>query len=170
MTLDIKNFYLNTPMTRYEYVRLKLDDVPDEIIVEYNLHEKASDGFIYLEIQKGMYGLPQAGILAQELLEKRLNKHGYFQSKLIPGLWTHETRPICFSLVVDDFGVKYVGEEHAKHLATVLKEHYEIEEDWSGSKYIGLTLGWDYQQGKVHLSMPSYVSKALQKFKHEAPQ
>ena len=159
MTLDIKNFYLNTPMTRYEYVCLKLDDVPDEIIVEYNLREKASDGFIYLEIQKGMYGLPQAGILAQELLEKRLNKHGYFQSKLIPGLWTHETRPICFSLVVDDFGVKYVGEEHAKHLATVLKEHYEIEEDWSGSKYIGLTLDWDYQRGQVHLSMPSYVSK-----------
>ena len=71
MTLDVKNFYLNTPMVRYEYVRIKIEDIPEEIIVEYNLREKVtSDGYVYIEIQKGMYGLPQAGILAQELLEK----------------------------------------------------------------------------------------------------
>jgi hypothetical protein len=80
MTLDVKNFYLNTLMTRYEYVRIKIDDVPEEIIVEYNLRDKiASDGHVYVEIRKGMYGLPQAGILAQELLEKRLNEYGYSQ-------------------------------------------------------------------------------------------
>jgi len=45
-----------------------------------------------------------------------LNKHGYHQSKLVPGLWKHNTRPMQFTLVVDDFGVKYVGEEHANHL------------------------------------------------------
>ena len=60
-----------------------------------------------------MYGLPQAGIIAQKLLEERLAKHGYRQSVTTPGLWKHDTRPICFSLVVDNFGVKYVGEEHA---------------------------------------------------------
>ncbi len=70
MTLDVKNFYLNTPMVKYEYVRIKVDDISDKIIVEYNLHDKVSnDGHIYVKIQKGMYGLPQAGILAQELLE-----------------------------------------------------------------------------------------------------
>jgi hypothetical protein len=74
MTIDLKNFYLNTPMTRYEYVRINFEDVPEEIIVEYNLRGKvASDGHVYVEIRKGMYGLPQAGILAQELLEKQLN-------------------------------------------------------------------------------------------------
>jgi hypothetical protein len=61
-------------------------------------------------------GLPQAGLLANKFLKKHLNKHGYRQSKLIPGLWKHETIPIQFTLVVDDFGVKYVGEEHAQHL------------------------------------------------------
>ena len=57
-----------------------------------------------------MYGLPQAGLLANELLEKRLNEAGYRQSKLklVPGLWKHDWRPIQFTLVVDDFGVKYV--------------------------------------------------------------
>ena len=109
MTLDVKNFYLNTPMVRYEYVWIKLDDIQEDIFVEYKLRDKVSaNGHVYVEIQKGMYGygLPQAGILAQQLLEKRLNEHGYSQSKAVPGLWTHKTRPISFTLVVDDFGVK----------------------------------------------------------------
>ena len=87
-----------------------MDNFPDKNIEEYNLKEKVNKkGMICIEVTKGMYGLPQVGLLAHELLEERLNKHGYFQSKLVPGLWTHKTRPITFTLVVDDFGVKYVG-------------------------------------------------------------
>ena len=93
---------------------------------------------------KGMYGLPQAGLIANELLEKQLNKHGYRQSKLVPGLWKHNTRPIQFTLVVDNFGVKYIGDKHAHHLQKVLEQHYEIKCDWSGQRYIGITLLWDY--------------------------
>ena len=37
--IDIKDFYLNTPMNRKEYMRLKASDIPEEIIKEYNLHE-----------------------------------------------------------------------------------------------------------------------------------
>ena len=116
-----------------------------------------------------MYGLPQSGILAQELLEERLNKHGYFQSKYTPGFWTHTWRPISFSLVVDDFGVKYVGKEHADHLCKVLREDYEIEEDWEGTRYVGLTFDWDYEKREVHVSLPGYVPKALHRFQHERP-
>ena len=117
MTMDIKDFYLNTPMARYEYMRLRLADMPKDVTAHYKLDEIATpEGYIYCEIQKGMYGLPQAGIIAQQLLEERLQKDGYHQSKTTPGLWTHETRPISFSLVVDDFGVKYVGKENAQHL------------------------------------------------------
>ena len=117
MTLDISNFYLMTPLKRPEYIRMKLADIPEEIIVEYKLRNKATpDGSIYIVANKGMYGLPQAGLLANELLEKRLNANGYRQSKLVPGLWKHDWQPIQFTLVVDDFGVKYVGKEHALHL------------------------------------------------------
>ncbi len=144
MTLDVKNFYLNTPMVRYEYVKIKVEDIPEEIIVKYNLHKKVTgDGYVYIEIQKGMYGLPQAGILAQELLEKRLNEHGYSQSRAAPGLWTHKTRPISFTLVVKNFGVKYIWKENAMHLVNILKQHCEISEDWTGNKYIGITFDWD---------------------------
>ena len=114
-------------MERYEYLKLKLSVLPAEIIKKYKLHTIATpDGSVYVEVRKGMYGLPQARKLANELLENRLNKDGYHQSKIVPGLWTHETRPISFTLVVDNFGVKYVGEEHADHLMSCLRQSYEI--------------------------------------------
>ena len=57
MTLDIKNFYLNTPMERYEYLRLKLDQLPADVIEQYQLKDKVtSDGYVYIEVRKGMYG------------------------------------------------------------------------------------------------------------------
>jgi len=47
MTLDIKNFYLNTPMERYEYLRLKLDQLPADVIEQYQLKDKVtSDGYV----------------------------------------------------------------------------------------------------------------------------
>ncbi len=71
MMMDIMDFYLNTPMTRFEYMRLHIADMPEDVIAHYNLNEKATpDGYVYCEIQKGMYCLPQAGIIAQLLLEE----------------------------------------------------------------------------------------------------
>ena len=71
MSIDIKNFYLSTPMSRNEYMRLKIAELPQDFIDEYKLQDKATkNGYMYLDIRKGMYGLPQAGIFAQKLLEK----------------------------------------------------------------------------------------------------
>ena len=92
MTMDIKDFYLNTPMARFEYMRLRLSDMPKDVITHYKLNKIATpEGYIYCEIQKGMYGLPQAGIIAQQLLKERLQMDGYRQSKTTPGLWQHDT-------------------------------------------------------------------------------
>jgi len=107
MGIDIKNFYLNMPMDRSEYLRLKLDNFPNDVIEHYNLRELVDDkGFVITCVDKGMYGLPHAGIIAQRLLEKRLGNEGCHQSKTTCGFWKHESRPISFCLVVDDFGVK----------------------------------------------------------------
>ena len=104
--------------------------MPEEIIEECNLREKATEeGFVYVDVWKGVYGLPQAGLLAQQLVEDRLNDKRYKQSPIIPGLWVHEWRPIQFTVVVDDFGMKYVGEEHTQHLVSVLNDHYDITTD-----------------------------------------
>ncbi len=96
---------------------LKLLDMLDDVIEQYKLLDIATpDGYVFCKIRQGMYWLPQAGIIAQELLAKWLKEHGYLQSETTPGLWTHEWRLITFSLVVDNFGVKYIGKEHAQHL------------------------------------------------------
>jgi len=128
-----------------------------------------TDGFINTEIQKGMYGLPQASIIAQELLVERLEKHGYSQSAIIPGLWKHATKPVCFTLIADDFAVKYTREQDVNHLISALKVNYEIMIDKTAMKYIGLTIEWDYENRKVHTSMSGYLSKAFVRFKHETP-
>ncbi len=123
MTMDIKVFYLNTPMARYKYMQLKILDMPDDVIEHYKLRDIVTpDGHIYCEIQMGMYGLPQAGIIAQELFADCLRQHGYMQSKTMPGLWLHKACPIQFSLIVDGFGVKYVGKENALHLLNTIQK------------------------------------------------
>jgi hypothetical protein len=126
MTMDIKDFYLNIPMARYKYIQLRITDMLEDVIEHYNHRDKATpDGYIYCEIQKGMYGLPQAGIITQQLLKERLQKHGYHQSQMTPGLWKHDTCPISFSLVVDDFRVKYTGKENTQHLLDTVRQYYK---------------------------------------------
>jgi hypothetical protein len=63
MNMDIKNNYLSTPLARYEYVRIPVSMVPDDIMNEYNLRALVQNGYLYVEVRKGMYGLPQAGLL-----------------------------------------------------------------------------------------------------------
>ena len=72
-----------------------------------------------------------------------------------------------FSLIVDDFGVKYVGKEHAEHLLRTLRKDYTVTDDWKGEKYNGITIDWDYVKRQVHLSMPGYCKEALTRFKHK---
>ena len=113
------------------------------------------DGAIYIEIRKGMYGLPQAGMLANKLLKRRLAKHGYYEVRHTPGYWRHVWRPIDFTLVVDDFGVGYDGNEHALHLLQTLRLYYEaVSVDWTGKLYCGITLKWDYLKRTCELSIP----------------
>jgi hypothetical protein len=70
---------------------------------------------------------------------------------------------------VDDFGVKYVGREHAEHLMACIKKKYNISSDWNGTDYCGLTLDWDYKSRTVDLSMPGYIKSALHKYQLPAP-
>ena len=137
MNVDIKNFYLGTHMGRFEYMKIKYSLIPDTIKKQYNLdklvvYNSKGIGYIYVEIRKGMYGLPQAGRLANDKLVAHLAKNGYHQAKQTPGLFRHETRNITFVLVVDDFGVKYVGKENAEHLVKTLQELYTITTNWKG--------------------------------------
>jgi hypothetical protein len=142
---------------------------PTWIVKQYDLAQHVLNGFVYLEMRRAVWGLPQAGILANKLLRRRLLPHGYFECNNTPGLWKHVSRPISFTLVVDDFGVKYVGKEHANHLIASIKNKYELTEDWTGNLYCGIKLKWDYDARTVDLTMPGYIKKVLQKYKHRMP-
>ena len=81
-----------------------------------------------------MYGLAQAGLLPNKLLDWRLNKQGFFQSKLVPGIWKHDWSPVQFTQVVDGFGVKYIGKEHALYLKHAIGDKYGVTTDWAGAQ------------------------------------
>ena len=68
--------------------------------------------------------------------------------------------------MVDDFGVKYMGEEHALHIKQTLEENYKVTKEWDGTRCIRITLDWDYIRRQVHLSLPGYTNKALKQFNH----
>ena len=88
--------------------------MPNEIVDKYRLHQFSdSDGWVYIEIMKCMYSLPQATSLANKLLEQWLTARGFYQCQFTLGLWQHVWWPITFVLVVNNFGVKYEGKQSA---------------------------------------------------------
>ena len=166
--LDIKNFYLGTPMSYYQYIRVRRDLIPQEVMDEYDFTIE-SDGYVYFEIRRGMYGLKEAGIIAFEQLVRKLRPYGYEPMKYTPGFWRHKTRKTTFTLCVDDFGVKYFSKDDALHLINAVKDHYEVTVDWEGKLYIGMNLNWQYDKGYVDVSMNGYARRALDKFGHKPP-
>ena len=125
-------------------MRIKLSDITQEFIEEYNITQLVQNGWIYFEILRDCYGLPQSGRLANELLRTRPEKAGYYEAATTPGIWCHKWRPIQFVLIVDDFGIKYVGKQHTLHLLKIVEKNYEITDDWEGKKFTGINIAWNY--------------------------
>ena len=113
-------------------MRLALEIFPQEVIDAYNLEEIAVDGWVYRKIDGWMHELPQAGKIASNTLIGPLRTTGYYPVQFTQGLWRHVWRPITFTLVVDDFGIKFVGKEHADHLLKSLLQWYKVTTDWEG--------------------------------------
>lgn len=166
---DIGNMYTNSRLPSPEYMRIHIRDITQEIIDEYNVMDYVDeDGYVYCKISGALYGLAQSGYIANKDLEKHLKPFGYYPSKTTAGLWHHKTRPITFTLIVDDFGNSVVNKEDADHLVNAIEEKYPLKIDWTGSKYAGIDLEWYYDEGYVILSMKGYVQRALKQFLHEA--
>ena len=83
-----------------------------------------------------MYSFPQSGIISQYPLNKRLVIDVYFPVTYTPGKYTHQTMDTSFTLVVDDFDVKYTSKENTSHLLNCLKRNYLLVTDYSGSLHI----------------------------------
>jgi hypothetical protein len=157
-------------MEKPEYIKIKYKYLPADIRLTYKLDTTlAPNGYIYIKIQKGMYGLKQAAVLAYDNLVKLLAPHGYSPCPNTTGLWKHSSRPTEFCLCVDDFGIKYISLADAHHLLDTLKKYYKVSVDWDGQHYCGLTMNWNYRRGYVDISMPGYVHSALLRLQHPPP-
>jgi hypothetical protein len=118
-----------------------------------------------------MYGLPQAGILAQRELVRHLATHGYRPCANTVCLFEHVSRPIMFTLVVDDFGIKYSDRADLDHFLAALRTRYDIKTAIEGDTftYNGYTINFDYTARTCNLSMPGYIDKALARFNVAQP-
>ena len=116
-----------------------------------------------------MYGLPQAGRVANDHLLPRLQEAGYTATGQTPGLFSQKDNDIVFALVVDDFLIHHTSDQALTHLIDTLQQHYTITVERQATKFCGMQLDWDYNAGHVTLSMPGYVEKALQRFTHLTP-
>ena len=160
--MNISNFYTNNDLKGYQYTRFAISEIPQEIIDKYNLkrivHE---DGYCYTEIRKALYGLQEPAYIANVKLKRILGLEGYVPSKFTTGLSTHKTREIAFSLVVDNFGVRYKKKEDVEHLLKTIKVRYPVKEKWEPTLYLGVTLEFDYEERTCKMSMSGYVKHAL---------
>ena len=110
-----------------------------------------------------MYGMLHTRKITHNGLLTHLKPFGYKQWKYTLGLWTNTKKGLTFTLVVDYFSIKYKTETQAQHLIDTLKTKYEVSEDWTGGLYIGIFLKWNYNKRTCNISIPNYVSKALEK-------
>ena len=151
-------------------MKLALDFFPDEIIERYDLHSLVCpNGWIYMEIRKGMPGLKQDGRIANEQLKLHLAQFVYEPVPCTPALWKHATHDITLFLVADEFGVKYIGKENDDHLIKALKNQYTISMDWIGSLFCGIHTQRDYTERTCDISITYYIKEALHKFQHPKP-
>ena len=166
-TADISNMYLCSDLPESEYVRFHRSTIPQSIIDKYNIE---FDGdYAYAKINKAWYGLKQAGKIAHDDIVKRLEAAGYIKSNLIEGYFSHKSRPISFTLVVDDFLIKYHRDEDLAHLMSTLRKHYTVKCDTKADQYIGINLKWDYDNWTCVLVMDGFIEQALCELKHPAP-
>ena len=75
-------------------MKLALACIPDEIIDQYSLRTLSSDGWVYLEIRKGMPGIKQSSRITNDRLKAHLAHFGFALVPRTPALWKHTTKPI----------------------------------------------------------------------------
>ena len=124
---------------------------------KYDLHALVCKGCVLCENLRGIYGFPQACILAYTLLLQ--DPCPFWLRSDTPPLATQNAPHFLLPL----------HRKHAKQFLAALHIQYEVTTDWTGSTYLGITLKWDYINGTCDLSMPGYITTALHCFQHPLP-
>ena len=170
MSCDLKYFFLETPRSRADYMRIYLKNFPPDIRYQYKIDGIiAAYGYVYMKTIKGMYGLKQAATIAYNQIIYHMEPHIYYPVSFTTGLWEHNIGRKKWCLYMDDFGAKYFTKDDANHLLDALKNHFAISIDWEGHNYLGLKIYWNYGKEYVDTSMSEYAKKALDGLQYPKP-
>ncbi len=152
-------------MECFEYIQMPIKLITQSYIDKYELWSKTKSGFVYMEIRNDMYGLLQDGVTANQFLRKRLAKYRYYKVLFSPGLWKHHLQLLLFTLVVDNFGIKFVNKRDLEHL---LKTLIELQcKNWlRWWLCCRITLHWNYEDRYIDISMLGCIKKQLPKYEH----
>ena len=164
-TLDLTDYYLGSDLPHPESIKIFVATFPPALLADLGLTpyiktDSKGRPYIFFDIVKTMYGLPQAGLLSQLQLVSLLYEYGYHQTST-PMLFRHESRDVTFCLVVDDFGVKYSKVADLEHLVDCLSQLYHVKSHPTGTNYLGFTVAHDRTARTITLSYPGYIAKLL---------
>ena len=110
------------------------------IIDHYNLQPLIHNGYVYARIKKAWYGLKKSGEIVHDNLVAHLLKYGYKKAPWTDSPFLHATWNILFTLVVNDFGIKYTQKEDVDHLIASIRKKYLFKIDWDAKQHIGMHL------------------------------
>ena len=150
-------------MSRKEYIRIHSKYFPPNIRALYHIDGLISeDGYVYIKIIKGVYGLKQATIIAYNQLISHMKPNGYYSAPFMTGIWAHKTRRSKCCLCVGDFRVKYL----TKSSSRFPKKHCAISTYSEGRNYPVLAIDLNDSRGYFEISLPEYVKKLLDILQH----
>ena len=160
MSYDMKDCFLETPMSRADYMRIHSKYLPPNIRALYHIDELiGEDGYVYIKIIKVIYGLKQAAIIAYNQLISHMEPHGYYPVPFTTVIWAPKTSRTKFCLCVDNCVVKYFNKYDAYHILESVKNHYAFSNYWEGFNYLVLKMYWNYRKEYVDILIPEYVKK-----------
>jgi len=162
-TADITSFYVGTPMEKEEWMAIRLDQLPEGVASDTRIQQLVRGDRLLVRVDKGIYGLPQAGRLARDRLVTHLAKAGYTEAPHVPSLFSHAGGRLFFVLTVDDFDIAYEKAEDLQDLLAHLRGLYKVTVDLEGGRYLAVDTAYDPRTGTLRLSMDSYYRGALEK-------
>ena len=108
-------------MEKPEHMKVRYKYFPEDIRKKYKLQNIVNSEYIYIKIQKEVYGLKQSAVLPYKQVSILLQAADYRPILGSLGMWKYLTRKTLFYLCVDDFRIKLYSSEDVHHLVDALK-------------------------------------------------
>jgi hypothetical protein len=171
--MDLKNFYLNTPLDWPEYIRIKLADIPQEFINEYKLNKISRTPGSTLKCAVACTVSPKQASLPTNSSETTLPNSNTTRQPPPPSSGTTNGTLSCLHSLLTTLPSNTLVMPTWIIFYQALKKHYKVSEEINGTRFAGMTLKWNYSpihaERFCRLSMPGYILNVCTRYKHLMP-